>query len=516
MEGLRWSWLAAPYFACTIAILAVAVATSLIRGDRVMRLGMIGAAVTAVPWALCQALAALTDDPSVAKHLLQLGQGPVALVGPNLLLVLLAVSGQLERFRWIARVSAAIATCFLVAAWSTSWTTPGVQRLASGMYYVTPGPLTGIHLSQLALWLVVGLVILRRSSPRGEQRRMMRMLVGILVLGAIASSDVLLLYGIWGTYPIAWLAGLISACIALYMVLRTDLLRPQGFDRGVAIELGAFAIAIAITGVLALALHGESPGAVAASSSVVWAALMAGAWAYERSRPVRVADERALEQLAARVATLDDPVKIAEWLGALWKRAVGIEIRATWSVDGLMLVALTGDARAVLDPNLAAWLVELAGPLAVSDLATMRVGALRGKLEAFKSGLVVPLVDRGELVGLIEASYDKALRDAERGLVAESARTAARAFTFVGLARAASQERETAREVEVADALRLQASASRDAELGRWAVAAEYRTAARTTGAGLVRDRASPMAVSRCSRPRRRRTASPPRSRPPR
>ena len=66
----------------------------------------------------------------------------------------------------------------------------------------------------------------------------------------------------------------------------------------------------------------------------------------------------------------------------------------------------------------------------------------------------------------------------------ESARAAARAFTFVGLAQTAGRERETAREVEVADALRLQASASRDAELGRWAVAAEYRTAARTTGAG--------------------------------
>src|SRR5690606_3998094 len=122
------------------------------------------------------------------------------------------------------------------------------------------------------------------------------------------------------------------------------------------------------------------------------------------------------------------------------------------------------------------------------DLATMRLGPLRAKIEAFATehdaDLIVPLCDRDELVGVVEARFDKALRDTERGLVAESARAAARALTFVELARAASREREIAREVEIADALRLQASASRDAQLGRWAVAGEYRTAPRTTGAG--------------------------------
>ena len=472
--------------ACTIAMLrwVVVVATSLIRGDRVVRLGLIGAAVTAVPWAVCQGLAALTDDRGTAMALLHLGQGPVALVGPNLLLVLLAVSGQLERYRWIARSSTVIATGFLAVAWSTSWTTPGVQRLSSGMYYVSPGPLTGIHLSQVVLWLAVGLVILRRSSPRNERRRVMRLLFGIVILAAIASLDTLLLYGVWGSYPVAWVPALIAASVALYQVLRTDLLRPQGFDRGVAVELGMFAITIAITGVLALALHGESPGAIAASASAVWAIGMATAWAWERSRPVRVADERALEQFVARVATLDDAAKIAERLAALWKRAIGVEVRTTWALGGTTLLAIGRDARRELDPRLATWFVDHNGPLAVSDLATMRVGALRDELEAFGHGLVVPLIDRGELVGLVEADYATALRDADRGLITSSARATARAFTFVGLARAASQERETAREVEVADALRLQASASRDAELGQWAVAAEYRTAPRTTGAG--------------------------------
>src|SRR5262245_15583422 len=108
---------------------------------------MIAASITAAPWSLCQALAACTDDPDIATHLLRLGQGPVALVGPNLLLVLLAVSGQLERFRWIARIAGLVGFVSLILCWSTDLIVPGVQRVPAGMLYMEPGRLTGIHIS---------------------------------------------------------------------------------------------------------------------------------------------------------------------------------------------------------------------------------------------------------------------------------------------------------------------------------------------------------------------------------
>ena len=476
MEGLSWSWLAAPYVLCALAFTAVGVAAALTRGDRVMRLGMIGAVVTALPWSLCQALAAMAHDPITATHLLRLGQGPVALIGPNLLLLLLAVGGQLERFRWIARASGILGAGFLILAWATDWIVPGAQLLASGMYYMSPGPLTGVHLSQLALWLILGVVIVRRSTPRAEQRATLRLLLGILVLGAVSSIDTLLLYGVWGFYPIAWLPALAAALVALYLVVRTDLVRPEGLDRRLAIELVTFLAAGGAAVVLAL-FFVSSPLTLAAAASIAWAGLSGLAWGIDRARPTQIAERQALEEFVARVATLEDGGKIAERLAALWKRAIGIEVRSTkWG------------PTLVLDPELAMWLARNPQPLAVVDLATMQLRSVRGPLEALggtaPDGLIVPLVDRDEVVGLVEARYPKALRDAERQLVLESARAAARTFTFVGLARTAGLERETAREVEVADALRLQASASRDTELGTWAVAAEYRTAARTTGAG--------------------------------
>ncbi|HEY1550047.1 MAG TPA: SpoIIE family protein phosphatase [Kofleriaceae bacterium] len=487
MEGLAWSGLALPYFACSLAIAGVAVCAALVRGDRVLRLGMIGASITALPWAVCQGFAACTNDPAIATRLERLGNGPIELCGPCLLLVLLAASGQLERFRWVSRISGLFGTLLLVLVWATPWVVPGVQRLSSGMFYIAPGPLTAAHVSLLLVWLVIGVAIMRASSPRGERRRTLKLVIGILVLGAIASIDTLALYGIWGAYPIAWLSASCAAFVASYLVLRTDLVRPRGLDRGVAVELGVFAVGSIITALLAL-LWIESPIVLATAASIVWAALTAVAWAINRRRPSRMPGARSLDEFVANVATLDDPAPIADRLAALWQRTLRVPLRRASVVDDAALVDVRTREHRPLDRELAAWLVQHPQPFAVSDLATMRLGEMRGRLEALgdshPNALVVPLVDRDELVGLVEADRETALRDAERDLVAESARAAARALTFVGLARAAARERETAREVEIAEALRLQAAASRDAELGTWAVAGEYRGAARTTGAG--------------------------------
>lgn len=472
MDSLRWSWLAAPYVVCSAVIACVGLAGALIRGDRVMRLGVIAAASTALPWSLCQAFTACTDDPVLATRLLRLGEGVVALIGPNLMLVLLATSGQLERYKWFARIAGIAGGTVLVISWSTPWVVTGVQTLAHGMFYMRPGPLAGLSTSQLPIWLGAGIVLVRRSTPKVERRRNTRLILGVLVCGAIGSLDMLILYHVRNGYPIAWLSATLAASIALYLVLRTDFIRPQGFDAAGLLELLAFMASIVAVAVIVRALGGVTPVAVAIIASAAWTTLLGISWAVSRLRPVRVASDRALEQFVTRVVTLDDEARIAERLTALWQKSIGIVVRR---------VRTTG-----FDPEVASWFVRNPDALALTDLATMRLGPLRPKLEALgaDASLLVPLVDRGELAGLVEARYDKALRDVERGVVAESARAAARALTFAGLSRAAQRERETAREVEVADALRLQASASREAELGTWAVAAEYRTAARTTGAG--------------------------------
>ena len=69
----------------------------------------------------CSALAACTQDPAVATRLLRLGLGPVALIGPCLMLVLLGFSGQLERHRWLANLAGSFGAVMVGLCWGTDW-----------------------------------------------------------------------------------------------------------------------------------------------------------------------------------------------------------------------------------------------------------------------------------------------------------------------------------------------------------------------------------------------------------
>ena len=474
--ALEWTWLCVPYLVCAAALAAVGLVAVLVRGDRVLRLGSVGAATTALPWALCSAVVTCTSDPELATRLLRLGNAPVALVGPSLLLVMLGVSGQLENHRWLARLAGAVGVVLMALCWATDLVVPGVHPTAVGVLYVDPGPLTGLHFAQIGIWLAIGISIARRATADGpERRRMLHALLAVLALGTIGATDMLIVYGVTDWFPIAWLPATLAALIALYYELRSELLRPQGFDRALFAELIGFAAAIAATAALAFAAEGATPLAIAAAAAVLWVIALGVCWTRTRARPVRVAHERALEQLIVALAEVEDDARIAARLTELW-REVGTEVRRVYRTP------------ATLDADVAAWLVEHGGLLAAADLRTMRVGPIRPRVEALiaasGANLIVPLVDRDALVGLVEADHGDALREDERGLVIESARAAARALTYVSLAEAASREGAMAREVELAEAMRLQASASRGDELGAWSVAAEYRTAARTTGAG--------------------------------
>jgi len=493
-----WNWLSLPYLACGLSLAAVALVAALVRGDRVLRLGTISAATTALPWALCSAVATWTDDPTDAERLLRLGNGPIAVVGPSLLLLLLGVSGQLERHRYLVRIAGATGLVSLAVCWGTDWVVAGVHELPSGILYLSPGPLTGLHYSQLGIWLAIGMVILRRTTSGGERRRLQRMLIGVLALGTIGASDLLLVYDIAGVYPIAWLCAMVAALVSLRFELKTDLLRSQGFDRAAFVEMLATLIAVAFVAVLTVVFEGINAVALAGLATVIWTATLGISWSVVKDQPVRIAHERALEVLVAELADVADEAAIATHLTELWKQ-ISVEVTAMYRVERdapddpaspalpVRLVDIASGEVRPLDGEVARWLVAHGELLAAGDLGTMRVGPIRPMLEAHvstSSMLIVPLIDRGTLVGLVEADHGKALREGERGLVVESARAAARALTYVALAGAAALEGETAREVEVAEAMRLQASASRDDELGRWTVAAEYRTAARTTGAG--------------------------------
>ncbi|MEJ7599721.1 MAG: GAF domain-containing protein [Kofleriaceae bacterium] len=414
MDELEWSWLCLPYIVCALLLVAVGLVAALVRGDRVLRLGTIGAAFTALPWAVCSALAVGTHEPALAEKLLRLGSGPVALIGPNLLIVLLGATGQLEPNRWLARIAAAVGVLLMALCWAPR----GRCRaciLPSGIYYIDAGPLTGLHLSQLDLAggrtrdraqdLCGGRA--PADGPPGDRRARVQR-------DRCHRSP--LVYEIAGWFPIAWLPATIAASVALYL---------RGGPTCCACRASIAACSSSCSrsrsrsssSRSSCSRSGVSLLAYAVIGSVVWVVALGVAWAAIRDRPVGIARERALEEFLATVADAEDEDALGARLAALWQ-AIEVVVRRTYRID---------DANP-LEPAVAAWLVAHGEALASSDLGTMRLGALCPKLEAMVgstgASLIVPLIDRGTLVGLVEADHDRALREAERGLVVESARAA--------------------------------------------------------------------------------------------
>src|SRR5690606_14060718 len=164
----------------------------------------------------------------------------------------------------------------------------------------------------------------------GERARTLRLLIGVAMVSAVSSIDTLLLYRVWGVYPVGWLAATVAAMIALYVVLRTDLLRPQGLDRGVVIELGSLLVSGAIIAGLTLLLGASPSLPLVALSAIAWALVTGLAWASARARPVRIKGERELERFITRVPAFENERSIDDKLSALWKRAVGISVRTLW------------------------------------------------------------------------------------------------------------------------------------------------------------------------------------------
>ncbi len=485
---LTWSWLGAPYFACAIAVAAVAIAAAALRGDRILRLAVIGAATTTFPWALCSGMAACASDAETATRLLRIGQGPVALVGPNLLLLLFGVSGRLERHRWIARIAAAFGSTLLAVCWLTDLIVPGARRLESGLWYLTSGPLTDLHVSQLTIWLGLGLFLVRGTSTAGERRRLIRMLVFVLGLGATGAVDMLVVHGVWDSYPVAWLPVTVVAILAFYMVTRTKLLRPRGIDDHAVLEALGFGAAAVVISVLASTMAASDHVPFVILSATAWGVCLGVAWTVADRRPIVPAME-ALERFGGALADVDDDAIIVQQLAELWRaRGPSVVIRRVWRHRDGALSAVGSPATRSLPSDVGRWLVEHELPLSAGELETMYLGGLRPGLEALVHArgvtVIVPLVDRAELVGLVEADAGDALRDADRALLHESAKMAARALTYAALAREATRQGELAREVEIAEAMRRHAGRSVVDDGGPWRVLVEYRPAPRSAGAG--------------------------------
>jgi hypothetical protein len=466
--ALEWTWLGAPYLAAALLVLVGGAVAAVTRGDRVLRVGLLGAASAVTPWSLATAVALCARDPQTAMRLHQVALGATMMLGPSLLLILLSVSGQLDRFRRLARLAMMSGALLMLTTWSTPWFVDGVWLLPSRSWYPTAGPLAWLQMVQVVSWSALGSLVALRAVPAASRTAMSRYVAALPVLAVVATADTALSYGL-GALPSAWLPALLGALLSLHLLLRTPLLRADGVDRSALLELGCYVAAAA--GIAALlwvaTTRGVSePVTLAALGAPLWGAALWAAWQVPRRRPLHAGGrDTALEQLSQELA---QDTSLVEPVRRLWAEYVGLS-------DVVLredLSALSADARR--------WLSAAPAPVVRGELGMLRLGALRRDVEASFGGghasVLVPIVYRGELIAVLEArqATPGPLRDVDRLLLFDSAQRVGDAVVYQRLVRDATAAAESAREVELATELAKVHRPSFEEQQGPWQLAVRH------------------------------------------
>lgn len=475
-----WQPLSIPYLAVGIVCLAAAISAGLIRGDRAVRIGLVGTTAAVVPWGLGTAAAICAVEQTTAARLYQLANGPMTLIGPSLLLILLSVSGQLDRYRWYARIAVSTGVVLALVTWVTPLVLAGAVKIPSGIWYPRAGVLMWLHSSQIVGWPVMGLVIAWRAWPARHRPSMLRYLAILPAMTMVGTADTLLAYGLGGVYPLAWLPGLFGGVVSLHLLFRTELLRAKGVERSAVIELvGTMLAVLAIALVVWLATTRMSvqPVVVALLTAPLWGVVLLITWMTPRSPEPTPANiyEHVLEELAHDCS---EGGPVAERLASLWGQHASLcEVKLRLDVESY-------------DPDVRAWLLTLEAPAMRVEVPTMRLGHRRAAVEAMfaagRAAVVVPVIDRGELIAVVEAeaAVQRTLRDAERVLLFDSAQLVGQALTYDRLARDAQAAVTSAREVELANVLAAHYRPLQEDERGAWRVAVEHRASRHPGGIG--------------------------------
>ncbi|MBP9087445.1 MAG: hypothetical protein KBG15_15080 [Kofleriaceae bacterium] len=478
---MRWTWLSLPYLLLTVLLVGIAVHTLLSRGDRVMRVGVVGAVAGSLPWALCSALAMLFHEPDAARRLLRLGNGPSSLIGPSVLLLLLGASGHLERHRWVVRSAGLVGAVSMLVTWTTDLMIRDVQLLPSGIYVSVLGPLMVPHVGLIAVWASVGVFVIRRATPGHARNRALHMLVAILLLGTGGLVDALLAYNIAGWFPLAWLPAIICALIAIHLIRNNDLLRRQGFNWPSAAEgLVLFTGGAALAGAGVASIFGsfsDLSKALTSATVLVLAVTLARRWASGGALAREPLLDDAVTAWAVTLPETQELPAIERAVQTLWQKHLRAPACQLLRVHSHELHNVHETAIASLPPTLVPWFLRHRDVLAAADLATMLVGERRPQLETFvKQGgwdLWMPLVVREQLWGFVVAKFDapRALADTERVFVAATAEAVGRAGARAVLLQQSLAASIHDRDIELAKALREQAEwASMAAPNAEWDV----------------------------------------------
>lgn len=404
-DSYTFSVLSVPYLAMLVPLLALLAYLLFTRGDPLMRMALIVSFSCGVVFAAAQAAAFSCNDPELAKMLFKIMIAPVALIGPGIFAIQAAEQGQIHKYRGLLGIAIAVSATSFVLALATDLVVDDVWVTDWNMYFATGGPLLELHLSNMFVWTIVGVVLMSRrlrSGGGGAKRgRYIRFAV-VTGLLALANMDILLAHKI-GVYPMSWVPSILATVVLLVTLPKIDLIRTRGRDWATAWEL----LIVAVLAVFAFLV-------VTGTTRVVTVALVAPALAIAHATVLAIrrrsavdplkgsgAPERAIDVYTERCAAARDAASLEEIAGDFLSEELKLtEVR--------ILTAEGDELPQHLDARVKAWILANRSPLLIERLGAERLGGLRTPIQRFFTSVgatvILPLVDRDNLVGVVAAS----------------------------------------------------------------------------------------------------------------
>lgn len=462
---------AIPYALLAAAVLVIAIVVMLRRGDLSIRAGFMGVSILGFTWGLGQAVTQCSTSEPLAELFTRILIGSEPFVGVALLLLVLALCGILTQLRRLLYAFGALAVIVCVLTWTTDLVISGVWVSAWSNWLPLAGPLQPLHLAVKAAPVLVGGFLVHRVRHEHRHQPYRRYLMIVTVAMLVAFTDTLVYYRV-GVYQFSVVALLGAVGYTLWILFRTDLLyaRGRGVDGGAVWELALVALLVPLIALAAwVASHYGQDGSpwlaillivplYGAMQSIV---LIVRSYVVRDDGPVLDDEaEQALEEFGELVKEPRSEAVVGDLLAELLGQHAHLGDPALYVVKerGGWRLAVADSPHTVSVPSaVERWLREQRRLVLRRELLIRRLGKLREALlelfDLLQADLLVPLVERGRLVGVVAARLPADSRELdarEQHLLCRSVRAAARALIYVDLFRDAMERLEMAREFEVA------------------------------------------------------------------
>lgn len=473
-EHYQFSALSIPFAIATVVVLLVGIYVALVRGAPVLRWSLLMVCAGLLPYVAASALVGSTQDPEVAKHLYKLGFALLGFASAGAMLFELALIHRVPQFKWVIIASLVVSTAMGVLGLTTDLMVGGIRETSTGLLYFTMGPLGPLGSSMIGLWVGIGVITVWRRidlEPSPARRKVLRNASLAFSLCALGLLDVPLSYGI-GWHPIAWLALTAGLLLALRLLIADDLIHAQDFDR--TVPLGVLYVVVAAAAVWLLR-DSLGPDASIPLFTVCIVALYYALRAMlglielslrptakqERDSPL----DRALSRYAETVQRLTGEDEVGNETIEIIKLGLGAERIGFFlpSEEDYSWVKLDGGVLPeshTPDPLTLGWLTEQNEPILKDTLSTLRLGDLREPIERLfevhRAEVIVPLVNRDELVGIVtvgELPDGRAVRADEQRFLHRLRDHASSALVYARMHREASRRVEVDKDVELAAAV---------------------------------------------------------------